>query len=156
MSRKKKALPPRRKRMNRSARLNSAHHWLPTYKGKNIVRGYAKWYGVDLLCAINELRALGVAVDPTYEQQVRVTMENRARERARRRATTTEQIPEGYGVDWDDNYAYIAGFTSWGFPYGVTWEQHEALNQAEAREPGEEDDDDYVPDDIDDDDDVPC
>lgn len=23
----------------------------------------------------------------------------------------------------DDTYYFIAGFTSWGFPYGVTWEQ---------------------------------
>ncbi len=23
----------------------------------------------------------------------------------------------------DDTFAYIVGYTSWGFPYGVTWEE---------------------------------
>ena len=39
------------------------------------MRGYARWFGVDLLCAIVELRMLGVAVEAEYEQQIRRTME---------------------------------------------------------------------------------
>lgn len=41
--------------MNRVKRLHSAKQWIAANNGKHIVRRYAKWYGVDLLCAINEL-----------------------------------------------------------------------------------------------------
>ena len=50
---------PRRRRMNREARLQSAKHWLPTYTGNDVVKGYRNWYGVDTVCAIVELRQLG-------------------------------------------------------------------------------------------------
>jgi hypothetical protein len=30
--------------MNRAARLQSAKHWLPTYTGRDRVRGYRNWY----------------------------------------------------------------------------------------------------------------
>src|SRR5262249_7294829 len=65
-------------------------------------------------------------------------------------------------VDWDDNFAYIAGFTSWGFPYGITWEEMKQIEieDAEALEPfgltrvaayeGEQDDydDEYIDEEI--------
>jgi hypothetical protein len=46
-------------------------------------------------------------------------------------------------VDWDENFAYIAGRTEAGFPYGVTWEELEAEATAERRRTslsGDEDD----------------
>ncbi|MCG8648841.1 MAG: hypothetical protein MI861_03360 [Pirellulales bacterium] len=48
---KKRALPPRCKRMNRSGRLQSAVSWLQEYKGSNLLRGYCKHFGVDWRCA---------------------------------------------------------------------------------------------------------
>jgi len=118
MTRKKKPLPPRRKRMNRGRRLQSARHWLPTYRGKNIVRGYAKWFGVDLRCAVLELRMLGVEVDPTYADKV-LSPPNRPKPKK----PPTEDLPEGYGTEWDDDFAFIAGFTSGGAPFGTPWER---------------------------------
>jgi hypothetical protein len=41
------------------------------YGGNDIVRGYASWFGIDLLCAITELRMLGVDVDVAREQGLR-------------------------------------------------------------------------------------
>ena len=70
MSRKRKPLPPRHKRLTRQGRLQAAKTWLRSYPGKNIARGYRKHFGVDSLCAIRELRLLGVAIDPTYESGV--------------------------------------------------------------------------------------
>ena len=43
----KKPLPPGRKRFNRQQRLQSAKHWLPTYKGSNIAKGYRDHFGID-------------------------------------------------------------------------------------------------------------
>lgn len=62
--------------MTRRGRLEAARHWLPKYAGKNVVRGHAKWYGVDLGCALKELQMLGVALDPVYVAQLRKTLQN--------------------------------------------------------------------------------
>jgi hypothetical protein len=44
---------PGRLRMTRAGRLQSARetNWVANYQGANLVRGYRKWFGVDLLCA---------------------------------------------------------------------------------------------------------
>ncbi len=80
------------------------------FSGKNVVRSYAKWFTVDLLCAVKELSLLGVAVDPTYVAQLEKTFASRKNQ--------TQPQAAGYGVDWDENFAYIAGRTESGFPYG--------------------------------------
>lgn len=90
--------------------------------GRTITRRYAKWFGVDLGCALKELGVLGVAVDPVYAEQIRATL--RGRNRPRRRAAEPEtDIPEGYGSEWDENYSFIAGFTSGGGPFGTRWDE---------------------------------
>ena len=47
---------PKRKRLQRTQRLHNAKEvWLKQTNAKNNVKSYAKWYGVDLICAITEL-----------------------------------------------------------------------------------------------------
>ena len=36
--------------------------------------------------------------------------------------------------DQDENFAYIVGYTSGGFPYGVTWEEWEEMESSEIDE----------------------
>ena len=129
--RKQKPLPPRRKRMNRQARLASARSWLTKFSGKNVVRSYANWFGVDLLCAVKELSLCGVSVDPAYVTQLKTTFASRSSRRPKQPAAEPQSV--GYGVDWDENFAYIAGRTEAGFPYGITWEELEAEATAEER-----------------------
>ncbi len=74
---KKKSLPPRTKRMNRQRKLQSAKLWLESYKGKQPVHAYRRRYGVDLLCAIAELKKLGLKIDPQYEEAVKRSVEER-------------------------------------------------------------------------------
>ena len=80
---RKKPLPPKRKRMARPARLQAARDWIPTYSGKNIVRGYANWFGVNLACSLKELQLLGVPLDPVYVERLRVSLQNRERAQSR-------------------------------------------------------------------------
>lgn len=125
--RKRKPMPPRRLRMKRAARLSTAKSWMRTYKGKNIVRGYRKHYGVDLMCAIVELQKLGAAIDPVYIERVKVTVQQVAEARRKKKLQRMEErldVP-----DSDATFAYIAGYTAWGFPYGVTWEELEQMEQ---------------------------
>ena len=98
--RKNRNLGPRRKRMQRPARLQAAVMWRAGYGGNNIVRGYARWFGVDLLCAIVELRLLGIAVDEQHEQQLRRTVAARAAARARHGADKLAVERQPLEIDW--------------------------------------------------------
>jgi hypothetical protein len=120
---KKNSNGPRRKRMKRQARLQSAKDtkWLSKYMGKNPVRGYSRYFGVDLLCAINELRILGFAVDEKYEISVLQSIE--AKRKQKKHTKEKNELPD-YDFQ-DETFAYIAGYTSGGAPYGVTWEEIE-------------------------------
>ena len=66
---------------------------------------------------------LGVKLDPDYvdrlkaSENMRVMQRQAARERKKR-----ESLEELY-KDSDDRFAFIVGYTSGGFPYGVTWEE---------------------------------
>jgi hypothetical protein len=108
---------PRRKRLNRESRLQAARRWLAAYDGRRVVKSYAKWFGVDKLCAIRELQMLGVALDPDHIRSAKALQ----RSRAPRKSGTDPPVPGGYGEIRDENFAFIAGFTEGGAPYGVTW-----------------------------------
>jgi len=131
---KKNRKGPRRKRMNRAGRLQSAKAagWVDAFQGKNIVRGYARWFGVDLLCAVAELRALGVSISHEQEEQFRATARN---EVAARRKTKETNTPEEH-PDSDHTFAMIAGYTSGGAPYGVTSEEWEDVEEHDQGEQG--------------------
>lgn len=116
---KKKPLPPRRKRMKRKGRLQSAKKWLSTYTGKDPVRGYRNWYGVDSLCAIAELRLLGVHIPEERWQQALRTQESKAAENRKRKERREQEESDFSLIDSDENFEYIAGDTSNGVPYGV-------------------------------------
>ena len=45
---------PRHERLSQKDRLQVAQYWIPKYTGKNLVSGYRKHFGVDLLCAIKD------------------------------------------------------------------------------------------------------
>ena len=38
---------------------------------------------------------------------------------------------DGDNVEQDERFAFIAGYTSGGFPYGITWEEQEIIDQRE-------------------------
>jgi len=123
---RKKQKGPRRKRMTREARLSCAKDtgWIDKYEGKRIVKGYRKWFGVDSLCAIVELRLLGVAISDDYETSVRNSIPSAAEARKKRRTEKKRDEFEEY-PDSDETFAFIAGYTPAGLPYGTTWEELE-------------------------------
>ena len=115
--RKKKKTIIIRTTQPKAVRLGRAKAWLPTYTGKNVVKGYARKYGVDLLCAIAELRLLGVEITTEYELAVCNTVaqkiaQNRLKKEAKKE---TAEIDELQGGDFE----FIAGYTTGGMPYGI-------------------------------------
>lgn len=69
-----------------------------------------------MLCAIIELKLLGVKINIEYEQKIRQLNKNRKIKKKK------EQDADLY-LDSDYYFFYIVGYTSNGFPYGITWEE---------------------------------
>ena len=111
--------------MSRAARLQSGRHWLKSFSGKRVVPSYARWFGVDLMCAAKELQVLGVHFSPEYLEALRCTAAGRPRHR---REVANEAKTAGVEPMWDQEFAYVAGYTEAGLPFGVTWEEIEGLH----------------------------
>ena len=127
-SRKKKkeqSKLPRRHRMNRQQRLQSARStdWVRRFRGKRIVRAYRKHFGVDIFCAITELHMLGVEISREYEEQVRGTAHGTKQAKKAGKAQLREYDPVDVPPESDERFAFIAGYTSGGVPYGLTREE---------------------------------
>ena len=119
---KKKDSTPRRKKYKKSQRLQDAKtRWLPTVTAKNIVRSYSKWYGVDLLCAINELEILGHKSSDYYKKKVELSIASKANAKRRRKEAIEKQEDSLYGSD--ATFSFIAGYTESGVPFGTMWEE---------------------------------
>lgn len=117
---------PGRKTLTRKARLGSAKDWITKYDGQNLITGYAKWFGVDKICAINELKTLGVIIPEKLENQIVESLKKRTEQRKSAKEKAEAPGIADYGSD--NYFAFIVGYTSGGFPYGLT---HEELKNAE-------------------------
>ncbi len=125
MTRKKKTSnTPRRKRMNRKSRLQSAVKWLATYHGNNIVRGYSRWYGINMLTAAIELKMLGKDITSEYLDQLKAAeLAKQKATEARKKILAEQKAEEKTLTSWpdswlgDDTYYYMGEVSSkpWDF-----------------------------------------
>jgi hypothetical protein len=125
----KRNLVPRRKRMDRKSRLQSATDWIKKYEGKNIIASYAKWFGVDLICAMTELELLGLTFSDKRKAQMKQAVEDRIQKRNLLKENRNQKNNSG-DDDFESNeiFAFIAGYTDGGVPFGIT---HEEVNRKE-------------------------
>ena len=120
-----------KKTLNRERRIRSATTWIKTYSGNNIVKGYSKKYSVNRLCAVKELRLLGVEISEEYEKQLINSMEALRQQRLSFKKKREDELNDLCGFESDENFAMILGYTSGGFPYGVTHEEMDKINNEE-------------------------
>ncbi|HET7231100.1 MAG TPA: hypothetical protein VFJ16_13900 [Longimicrobium sp.] len=113
------------KTRSRAKRLVSAKKWIAAYRGHNLVRGYRKRFGVSDVCAVVELRMLGVGIPDTRLEQARRDEQARATQRARRKEKHAARTSIR---DWDDEFASIIGYTEGGAAYGIPWSEWEGLD----------------------------
>jgi len=125
---------PRRKRYKRKDRLQVAKRWISTYEGKNIVKGYAKWFGVDKICAVTELEMLGYSFSESYKSQLKESQQQKAEERRKRKGKR-----EKHPFDHDEHFAMIVDYTPGGAPIGLTWEEWEEIDENEKEEVSDDD-----------------
>ena len=114
---------PRVKKMSRQVRLQSAKHWLAIYNGDNPIRGYKKRYAVSEVCAIIELRLLGVNIYGDRLQKAVQAEEDKAHQRRKQKEAKKQKESEVLYEDSDETFCFIAGYTPGGAPFGITWEE---------------------------------
>lgn len=105
---KRKPLPPRRLRMNRKQRLQSARTFIQNYSGNHIARGYSRWFGVNRWCPVLELKMLGVRLKEDYVAAVFLTARDQE-ERAIRARLDRETELETEDIDRGDSFAEFDG-----------------------------------------------
>ena len=119
MANKKKNSQKRtRKKESRIAR---ARNWLPAYEGTKVVRAYRKKFCVDTVCAVRELQEIGYEFKPGYVDSLLKSEAARIEQLKAKKAE--KRLADEQDDEQDDRFYYIAGYTSGGAPYGLTWEE---------------------------------
>lgn len=129
MIKKKKAIstitPTTSKKLKpHEAQLQKARQWILTYDGSRIVHAYRKRFKVDMLCALNDLGEIG-ALDTEKLAVMKKAEQNRLEKRRREKEEKKHQAVFEQFPNSDEQFFFIAGYTSGGAPYGVTWEEYE-------------------------------
>ncbi len=92
-----------------------------------MVRDYRRRYGVAWDVAFAELEMLGVPVDPVYRDRVLQSVASQAAARRRKQAERKAERESATGIESDDHFTFIVGYTNGGVPYGLTWEEWKAM-----------------------------
>lgn len=106
----------------RNKRLNQARKWLKENgkDQKRIIHKYRKKFKVDVMSAIKDLQILGVKLDEDTINSIKKSEEKRIK-----RKQMKKQELEDHLFESDEDFAFIAGYTNWGFPYGIQWDEIE-------------------------------
>ena len=123
-----------RKKYNRNEaqkRLQEAEPWLAECNDgpMKIVRRYRKQFHLSNVTAVKDLQTFGIRF---------TTDRLRALHAGKTHGTKEQPL-----YDSDETFAYIAGYTSWGFPYGITWEEMRQI-EAEEKRNSENTDDEVI------------
>ncbi|MEZ4329240.1 MAG: hypothetical protein R3B40_28690 [Polyangiales bacterium] len=112
---------PRRLRLDRAGRLDAARAFVTPLAeadglyGRRAVHRYAKWFGVDLTCAVIELQMLGLPLCATYVERLsRHLLQRKTVVRRRRQPLSEDAL-----IESNAQFSYIAGYTAGGAPYGI-------------------------------------
>ena len=124
-----------KKAMKFADRKAKAEKWVAEYDGTayggDIIKAYRKKFAVDRMKAVAELQLLGVSLTneqidrekeavKAYQELQRVKKAKRKMIREQKRMKKDNPV---FHEEQDDTFYYIAGYTSGGAPYGVTWEE---------------------------------
>ena len=101
-------------------RQRKAKQWILTYSGTKIVRAYRKRFHVDTTCALRDLNEIGYKFEPGYLENLKKAEAARLEQLRKKKEEKRLSAPY-YNEFQDDNFFFIAGYTSGGAPYGVQW-----------------------------------
>ena len=116
----------------RKKRLQEAREWFAQQgfsEDSHVIKAYREHFHVDSACAMQELCMLKV-LKPEKQAAYEATIQAKKQKRISR-AVEGEEV---FSSLQDENFAFIAGYTSGGFPYGITWEEHAELEKNEGKD----------------------
>ena len=87
-----------------------------------MAKHYRKRFHVDITTAVRDLQDIGVEFTQEYLDAVKRSEEERIRQKRLEKERKVQQEQDFLYEDSDDVYAFIAGYTGGGVPYGITWE----------------------------------
>ena len=122
LAKKKTAKKNKTKPERQELRLKKAREWLQTYSGNHLVRDYRKQFKVDPTRTLMDLRELESIDEEKYLQMMSAEEKRKAglqKKKAKRQGIDSDDL---FPCS-DDRFFFIAGYTSGGAPYGVTWEE---------------------------------
>jgi len=104
-------------------RLQNARQWILANNGssKQVVKQYRKRFHVDITTAIRELQEIGVEFTQEYLEAVKRSEEERIRQKHLAKEWRAQQERDILCEYSDDVFAFIAGYTGGGAPFGITW-----------------------------------
>ncbi len=105
----------------KESRLARAKVWIKNYEGTKVVRAYRKKYDVSAVCAVREIQEIGYKLEPGYVDNLIKSVKGRCKSIKNKKKE--KKVPEEFNTHQDDNFFFIAGYTSGGAPYGVTWQE---------------------------------
>ena len=96
-----------------------------TYNGtpKHVNHHYRERFHVDALTAARDLQELGINYTQEQLDQIKHSEEHRLRQKRMEKEAKAQYEAEELYRDCDGRFAFIAGYTSGGAPYGVQWEE---------------------------------
>ena len=124
-----------KKAMKFAERKAKAEKWVAEYDGTpyggDIIKAYRKKFAVDRMKAVAELQMLGVSLTKEQIDREKTAVKahqeiQKAKMAKRKRLREQRKMQKSDIADYteqDDRFYYIAGYTSGGAPYGVTWEE---------------------------------
>jgi len=124
-----------KKAMKFAERKAKAEKWVVEYDGTpyggDIIKAYRKKFAVDRMKAVAELQLLGVSLTQEQIDREKAAVKayqdiQKAKKAKRKRLREQRKMQKSDIADYleqDDRFYYIAGYTSGGAPYGVTWEE---------------------------------
>ena len=71
---------------------------------------------------------IGVEISEEYEKQIKQSIEELRRQKQLRKDKKKQELNSFLGLDSDEYFAFIAGYTSGGVPYGITHEEMKKIN----------------------------
>ena len=105
----------------------------PIQLAKKMNKHYRERFHVDALTAAKDLQELGVNYTQEQLDQIKQAEEQRLRQRRmEREAKERERLAELH-EDCDDHFAFIAGYTDGGAPFGVMWKDQALIRGCHSR-----------------------
>lgn len=113
----------------KEVRMEQAKSWLESYDGDHVIKAYSKLFGLNLKNALKELELVGAKISNQEREYTKELIKKRKKEndRKREKRRNAKELVLYEFEDYDDTFAFIAGYTEGGAPFGITYEEMEDI-----------------------------